>query len=60
MIVKPAMLMAMAVGIYFALTASTDPFERLPLFWRTGFHIAMLCLCYLFLLAGAHFFRKDT
>lgn len=60
MIVKPALLMVMAIGIYYAVSSICDPFAALPLFIRTGFHIVFLSLCYLGLLAGAHFFKYDT
>ena len=59
MIVKPALLMVMAIGIYYAAGSVCDPFAALPLFIRTGFHILILSLCYLLLLAGAHFFKRE-
>ena len=59
MIVKPALLMVMAIGIYYAAGSVCDPFAALPLFIRTSFHILILSLCYLLLLAGAHFFKRE-
>ena len=59
MIVKPALLMVMAIGIYYAASSVCDPFAALPLFIKTGFHILILSLCYLLLLAGAHFFKRE-
>ena len=49
MIVKPALLMVMAIGIYYAASSVCDPFAALPLFIKTGFHILILSLCYLLL-----------
>lgn len=60
MILKPAVLMVMAIGMYLAFTASSDPFASLPLFLKTGLHITILSICYLLLLAGAHIFKKDA
>ena len=59
MIVKPALLMVMAIGIYYAASSVCDPLAALPLFIKTGFHILILSLCYLLLLAGAHFFKRE-
>lgn len=60
MVIKPAILMVMAMGIYYGLISIRDPFDRLPLFIKTGFHILLLSFCYLLLLAGAHHFRKEN
>lgn len=38
MIVKPAVLMGMAIGIYYFLFSVFDPFAAFPLFIRTAFH----------------------
>lgn len=60
MIIKPAILMVMAMGIYYWVIAFGDPFCTLPLFIRTGFHILILAFFYFLLLAGAHYFRKGN
>lgn len=60
MILKPAFLMVLAIGIYLALTTYFDPFASFSLFLKTGFHITILSICYLLLLAGVHLFRRET
>lgn len=59
MIVKPAALMVLAIGIYFAAFAVADPFNGLPLFIKTAIHIAILSCFYLVLLLGAHILKKE-
>lgn len=54
MIVKPALLMILAIGIYYAVFSLADPFGGLPLFIKTAVHILILCLLYLLLLLAAH------
>lgn len=59
MILKPAALMVLAIGIYFALFSVTDPFKSMPLFIKTAFHITILSIFYLVLLLGAHIMKGD-
>ena len=60
MIVKPAALMVMAIGIYFAAFSVADPFRKMPLFIKTAFHITVLSIFYLMLLLGAHVMKGET
>ncbi|MEY8353165.1 oligosaccharide flippase family protein [Lachnospiraceae bacterium 54-53] len=59
MIVKPAALMVLAIGIYFAVFQLADPFAGLPLFIKTALHIAVLSCFYLVLLLGAHIMKGE-
>jgi stage V sporulation protein B len=54
MIAKPAVLMVLAIGIYFAVFSVADPFQGMSLFIKTAFHIIILSIFYLVLLLGAH------
>lgn len=58
MIVKPAGMMALAVGLYFAAGYIGDPFAGLPLFVKTAFHIIAVSGIYFLLLLGAHALKK--
>ncbi|WP_124064795.1 polysaccharide biosynthesis protein [Clostridium sp. E02] len=59
MIVKPAGLMILAIGIYYAVFSVLDPFHFLPLFIKTAFHIGFLSLFYLTLLIGVHWMKQQ-
>ena len=59
MILKPAALMVLAIGIYFAVFSVADPFQSMPLFIKTAFHITILSIFYLVLLLGAHIMKGD-
>ena len=59
MVVKPAFLMILSIGIYFAVFSSADPFQGMPLFIKTALHIAVLSGIYLVLLAFAHIFKRE-
>lgn len=59
MIVKPAVFMVLAIGIYFAIVSIADPFQRLPLFVKTAFHIAILSGFYLIMLLAAHVLKDE-
>ncbi len=58
-IVKPALLLIISMGIYYALFSVWDGFDKLPLFVSTALHIGVLCLCYGGLLAVFHLARRD-
>lgn len=58
MIVKPTVLMVVAIGIYFAMTAMADPFHGMPLFIKTALHIAIISIVYLVLLLGSHLRKR--
>jgi len=59
MVVKPAFLMILSIGIYFAVFSSADPFQGMPLFIKTALHIAVLSGIYLVLLAFSHIFKRE-
>ncbi|WP_077609495.1 polysaccharide biosynthesis protein [Clostridium sp. Marseille-P2415] len=59
MIVKPAALMILSIGIYFAVFSAADPFKGLPLFVNTAIHIGILCCFYLITLLAAHILRGE-
>jgi len=59
MIAKPAALMLLAIGIYFALFSVADPFQGMSLFIKTAFHITVLSIFYLVLLLGAHIMKGE-
>lgn len=59
MIVKPSFLMILAIGIYFAVPVTADPFQGLSLFVKTALHIFLLSIFYLLLLTGAHMTKKE-
>ena len=59
MIVKPAVLMILSIGIYYAILSVWDPFDGLHLFIGTAIHIMILCVCYLALLAFCHVVRGE-
>ncbi len=45
-IVKPALFLIIAVGIYYAVFSLWDGFDGLPLFFSTALHVGVLCICY--------------
>jgi len=45
-IVKPALFLVIAVGVYYAVFSVWDGFDRLPLFVSTAGHIGVLSFCY--------------
>ncbi len=59
MIVKPAALMVLSIGIYFAAFTVADPFKCLPLFLRTAIHIGILSCLYLVMLLSAHILKSE-
>lgn len=59
MIMKPAALMILAIGIYFAAMSVADPFAGMSLFLKTAIHIAGLSGVYLVLLLGAHVLKGE-
>lgn len=54
MVVKPAMLLGISIGIYYFATPISRPTGHLPLFVETGLQIAFLCAAYLGLLLVFH------
>lgn len=60
MIAKPAILMFLAIGFYYAAFSVADPFKELPLFVKTLFHIGILSIFYLCLLLGAHMMKNTS
>lgn len=60
MIAKPAALMILAIGIYFALFSVADPFQGMSLFIKTAFHIAILSIFYLVLLLVSHIMKVEN
>lgn len=54
MIVKPALLLLVSVGIYLAFSQTLDIFSRLPVFIETAIHIMFISLCYIGLLLLFH------
>ena len=46
MLVKPAALLMLSIGIYYAVFSLWDGFDKLPLFLSTALHIGCLCFCY--------------
>ncbi|MCI8887645.1 MAG: hypothetical protein HFG70_06110, partial [Hungatella sp.] len=54
MIVKPAALLIISIGIYYALFSFWDGFDSLGLFVSTALHIGVLSICYGGLLAVFH------
>lgn len=54
MIVKPAALLIISVGIYYAVFSFWDGFDSLGLFVSSALHIGVLSLCYGGLLAVFH------
>lgn len=59
MFVKPAFLMILSIGIYFAAFSVADPFQGMSLFIKTVFHIMILSIFYLVLLLGAHLMKRE-
>lgn len=60
MIVKPAALMILSIGFYFAVFSIADPFNGLPLFVKTAIHISILSCFYLVMLLAAHILKNET
>ncbi len=58
MILKPALLLIISVGIYYAVFSFWDGFDRLGLFASTALHIGVLCLCYGGLLTVFHLAKR--
>lgn len=57
-IVKPAALLIISIGVYYAIFSVWDGFDSLSLFVSTGLHIGVLCLCYGVLLLVFHLARR--
>lgn len=60
MIVKPAFLLLISIGIYRFTTGIYQPSFELPLFIETAFQIVYLCCCYGGLLLVFHFARGEN
>ncbi len=58
-IVKPAVLLMISVGIYYAVFSVWDGFDQLNLFISTALHIGVLSLCYGALLAVFHLAKHN-
>lgn len=58
MIVKPAALLIISIGIYYAVFSFWDGFDGLGLFVSTALHIGVLCTCYGGLLAVFHLAKR--
>lgn len=58
MIVKPAALLIISIGIYYAVFTFWDGFDGLGLFVSTALHIGVLSMCYGGLLAVFHLARS--
>ena len=58
-IVKPAVLLIISVGIYYAVFSVWDGFDQLNLFISTALHIGVLSLCYGALLAVFHLAKHN-
>lgn len=58
MIVKPAALLIISIGIYYAVFSFWDGFDRLGLFVSTALHIGVLCMCYGGFLAVFHLVKE--
>ena len=54
MIVKPAALLVISIGVYYGFFSLWDGFDRMGLFVSTALHIGVLCLCYGGLLGVFH------
>lgn len=54
MIVKPAALLIISIGIYYVVFSFWDGFDGMGLFVSTALHIGVLCMCYGGLLAVFH------
>ncbi len=54
MIVKPAALLIISIGVYYGFFSLWDGFDRMGLFVSTALHIGVLCLCYGGLLGVFH------
>lgn len=59
-IVKPAVLLVISIGVYYAVFSVWDGFDGLPLFLSTALHIAVLGLVYCGLLLTFHLARKTS
>ena len=59
MIVKPAVLLIISIGIYYGVFSLWDGFDRLGLFVSTALHIGVLCVCYGGLLAVFHLAKRS-
>lgn len=58
MIVKPAVLLIISVGVYYASFPFWDVLARLGFWFSTFFRVGVLCLCYGLLLTVFHLGRK--
>lgn len=58
-IVKPAVLLMISIGIYYAVFSVWDGFDKLGLFVSTALHIGVLCVCYGGLLTVFHLARHS-
>lgn len=58
MIVKPAILLILAIGIHYFTLGLFPSSGKLPLFWETSIQILFLCFCYGGLLLVFHFVKK--
>ncbi len=54
MVIKPSLLLAISIGLYYFATPISRPTGQLPLFVETALQIAFLCLSYLGLLLLFH------
>lgn len=54
MIVKPALLLIISIGVYYGVFSLWDGFDGFGLFVSTALHIGVLCICYGGLLAVFH------
>ena len=54
MIIKPALLLLVSIGIYLAFSQAFSCFYQLPVFIETSIHIGLISLCYMGLLLLFH------
>ncbi len=59
MIAKPAALLIISIGIYYAVFSFGDGFDGLGLFLSTALHIGVLCICYGGLLVVFHLAKRN-
>ncbi len=59
MIAKPAALLIISIGIYYAVFSFWDGFDGLGLFLSTALHIGVLCICYGGLLVVFHLAKRN-
>lgn len=57
-LVKPAVCVILSIGIYRLAISLGDPFQNLPMFFKTAFHILILSLCYITALGFCHLVKK--